>query len=103
MVDFNQDKQVNIFPLVSGNIREIKVQLGDFVKAGQVLATVRSSEMAGYTNNLIVARDQRQRYPETARGDHGSCSKAGWRATWDVTNAQVNYDQAIAVFSSWRW
>ena len=29
MVDFNQDKQVNIFSLVSGNVTDIKVQLGD--------------------------------------------------------------------------
>src|SRR5580658_2310474 len=40
MVAVNQDKQVNIFPLVSGNIREIKVQLGDYVNAGQTIATV---------------------------------------------------------------
>jgi cobalt-zinc-cadmium efflux system membrane fusion protein len=55
MVDFDQDKQVNIFSLVSGNIQDIKVQLGDYVSAGQVLAIVKSSEMAGYSNNLVVA------------------------------------------------
>jgi len=55
MVDFNQDKQVNIFPLISGNIQDIKVQLGDYVTAGQTLAIVKSSEMAGYSNNLIIA------------------------------------------------
>ena len=56
MVDVNQDNQVNIFPLVSGNVRIYRVQLGDYVTAGQVLATVTSSEMAGYTNNLTVAQ-----------------------------------------------
>src|SRR3984957_21078995 len=35
MVDVNQDNQVNIFPLVSGNAKDIKVQLGDYVTAGQ--------------------------------------------------------------------
>ena len=28
IVDFDQDKQVNIFSLVSGNVQDIKVQLG---------------------------------------------------------------------------
>src|SRR5579863_1640075 len=46
MVDVNQDNVVNIFPLVSGNARDIKVQLGDYVTAGQLLGTVTSSEMA---------------------------------------------------------
>ena len=95
MVDFNQDKQVNIFPLVSGNIREIKVQLGDFVQAGQVLATVRSSEMAGYTNNLIVAQTNvnatRKQLAATT-----DLFQSGLASNLDVTNAQVNYDQAIA-------
>jgi cobalt-zinc-cadmium efflux system membrane fusion protein len=54
MVDVNQDNQVSIFPLVSGNATDIRVQLGDYVTAGQALATIKSSEMAGYSNNLTV-------------------------------------------------
>ena len=95
MVDFNQDKQVNIFPLVSGNIREIKVQLGDYVTAGQVLATVRSGEMASYTNNLIQAETN-----VNATKKQLDASKdlytSGLASNLDVTNAQVNYDQALA-------
>src|SRR5579864_6821769 len=56
MVDFDQDKQVNIFSLVSGTVSDIKVQLGDYVAAGQTLAVVKSSEMAGYSNNLVIAQ-----------------------------------------------
>jgi cobalt-zinc-cadmium efflux system membrane fusion protein len=48
-VDFNQDKQINVYPLVSGNIQDIKVELGDYVTEGQVLGVVKSSEMAGYS------------------------------------------------------
>src|ERR1700691_5367578 len=55
-VDFNQDKQVNIFPLISGIVEDVKVQLGDYVAQGQQLAIVKSSEMANYSNNLIQAQ-----------------------------------------------
>jgi len=55
-VSFNQDKVVKIYPLVSGNVAEVKVSLGDFVKKGQVLAIIRSSEMAGVQNDLTSAR-----------------------------------------------
>lgn len=95
MVDFNQEKQVNIFPLVSGNIEDIKVELGDYVKTGQVLAVVRSSEMAGYTNNLTDAESNL-----TVAKNNLAAQKAlfnnGLSSQIDLTNAQANYDQAEA-------
>ncbi len=94
-VDFNQDRQVNIFPLVSGNVQDIKVQLGDYVKTGQVLATVKSSEMAGYSNNLIVAQTNlvaMNKQLEASRALY----KSGLASILDLTTAQANYDQALA-------
>jgi len=95
MVDVNQDNQVNIYPLVSGNATDIKVQLGDYVTAGQALATIKSSEMATYSNNLTVAETnltamQRQL---TATKDQFA---TGLASEVDVTVAQTNYDQAVA-------
>ncbi len=55
-VSFDDDKVVKIFPLVSGIVKEVKVQVGDHVKKGQVLAIIKSSEMAGYSNDLVNAR-----------------------------------------------
>jgi cobalt-zinc-cadmium efflux system membrane fusion protein len=95
MVDVNQDNQVNIFPLVSGNARDIKVQLGDYVTAGQMLGTVTSSEMAGYTNSLVVAQTNvtaTKRQLEAAQ----DLFKSGLASSLDVTTAQTNHDQAVA-------
>lgn len=55
-ITFDQEKVVRIYPLVSGNVVDVKVTLGSFVKKGQVLAIIRSSEMAGAKNDLISAR-----------------------------------------------
>ena len=94
-VDFDQDKQVSIFPLVSGIIEDIKVQLGDLVTAGQPLASIKSSEMAGYSNNLVIAETN-----VTATKKQLDASqdlyKSGLASQLDVTTAQVNYDQALA-------
>src|SRR5580692_3744519 len=94
-VDFNQDKQVNIFPLISGNVQDVKVQLGDYVTAGQDLAVVKSMEMANYTNSLIQAETAL-----TAAKKQLDASKdlysSGLASNLDVTNAQVSYDQAVA-------
>jgi len=99
MVDFNQDKQVNIFSLVSGNITGITAQLGDYVSAGQVLGVVKSSEMAGYSNNLVIAETnltaaQKQLDATT------DLYKSGLASNLDVTNAQVSFDQARAALEA---
>ena len=95
MVDFNQDKQVNIFPLVSGNIQDVKVQLGDYVTEGQTLGLVKSSEMAGYSNNLVVAETNLTATKKQLEATKDLFS-SGLASQLDVTNAQVNYDQAVA-------
>jgi membrane fusion protein, heavy metal efflux system len=59
-VDFNQDHVVKIFPMISGNVQNISVVLGDYVNQGQVLGLITSSEMAGYSNDLINAQTNLQ-------------------------------------------
>ena len=54
-ITFDQEKVVRIYPLVSGNVSEVKVSLGSLVKKGQVLAVIRSSEMAAAENDLVTA------------------------------------------------
>jgi cobalt-zinc-cadmium efflux system membrane fusion protein len=94
-VDFDQNHQVNIFPLVSGNIQDVKVQLGDYVQAGQTLAVVKSGEMAGYSNNLIIAETNLKATKKQLDAAE-DLYKSGLSSQLDVTNAQVNYDQAVS-------
>jgi len=55
-VAFDQDKVVKLYPMVSGNVVDVKVALGDYVKKGDVLAVVRSTEIAGAENDIVSAR-----------------------------------------------
>ena len=54
-ISYDQDKVAKIYPMVSGNATEVRVALGDYVKKGQVLAILKSSEVAGVTNDLVSA------------------------------------------------
>ncbi len=68
----NGDQTAKVFPLVGGVVENLKVELGDYVQKGQVLAVVRSGEIADIQNqnssagtdlaiarkNLAVAEDQ---------------------------------------------
>ncbi|WEK33776.1 MAG: efflux RND transporter periplasmic adaptor subunit [Candidatus Pseudobacter hemicellulosilyticus] len=51
----DEDKQIRIYPLVSGIVRKVHVHSGWAVKKGEVLAELVSSEMAGYNSDLSTA------------------------------------------------
>jgi cobalt-zinc-cadmium efflux system membrane fusion protein len=55
-VTFNQDQVVKVFPLVGGHIEALKVDLGDYVRKGQVLAVIRSGDLADLEQATVTAR-----------------------------------------------
>ena len=55
-VTYDQDKVAKLYPMASGNVMEVRVSLGDYVKKGEVLAVVRSTEIAGVENDIVSAR-----------------------------------------------
>lgn len=52
----DNSKQAHVYPIMGGNVVSISVELGDFVKQGQVLATVRSGEVADFQRQRLDAR-----------------------------------------------
>jgi cobalt-zinc-cadmium efflux system membrane fusion protein len=95
VVDFNPDRVANIFPLISGNVQGIRVELGDYVKAGQVLGTVKSSEMANY-NATLISSESAVRLNASLLAKQEEMAKSGLASQVDVTTAKVNYEQAVA-------
>lgn len=55
-VSFNESRVARIFPMVSGNISGVTVQIGDHVSKGQKLGVIKSGEMAGYGNDLVNSK-----------------------------------------------
>jgi cobalt-zinc-cadmium efflux system membrane fusion protein len=95
MVDFDPDKVVTIFPLISGNIQGISVMPGDYVKAGQVLGKIKSAEVASYNAALITA-EANVRLTQIQLDQQTSLFKSGLASQVDVANAEVNHQQALA-------
>jgi membrane fusion protein, heavy metal efflux system len=54
-ISFDDDKVVRIFPPVSGVVQDVTVSLGDYVYVGQVLAKIKSSDMASYNSQYTTA------------------------------------------------
>ncbi|MBI3502724.1 MAG: efflux RND transporter periplasmic adaptor subunit [Bacteroidetes bacterium] len=57
-ITVNEEKQVRVFPLAGGHVEEVKVSLGDFVQMGQVLAVIRSTDIANYFNEYTSAKSE---------------------------------------------
>ncbi len=52
----DENQVIKIFPLVGGNVENVNVELGDNVKKGQELATIRSGEVADFERQMIQAQ-----------------------------------------------
>lgn len=52
----DENQVIKIFPLVGGNVEDVNVELGDNVKKGQKLATIRSGEVADFEREMIQAQ-----------------------------------------------
>src|SRR3982750_2936870 len=52
----DENRLVEIFPIVGGNVVEVDAELGDYVKKNQTLATIKSGEVAEYDRQLIEAQ-----------------------------------------------
>ena len=57
-ITFDEDKVARVFPLAGGFVRDLNVELGDYVKKGQTMAIIRSPEIAGFTKEGIEAEAQ---------------------------------------------
>ena len=54
-VSFDENKVVKVYPISSGQVTNVAVSLGDYVHAGQVLATIKSADIAGNYADLNSA------------------------------------------------
>jgi cobalt-zinc-cadmium efflux system membrane fusion protein len=92
-VAFNDDHVAKIYPMVSGVIQHIKVMLGDYVQVGQVLAVIKSSEMAGISNDLVNA-ESNLRVSAKNLDAAQDMFKSGLASQKDLLSAQAAHEQA---------
>jgi cobalt-zinc-cadmium efflux system membrane fusion protein len=97
-VAFNDDHVVKLYPMVSGNIQDIKVMLGDYVQEGQVLAVIKSSEMAGFSNDLVNA-ETNLRVAKKNQDATQDMFTSGLASQKDLLAAQAAYEQAKSELS----
>jgi len=97
-VSFNDDHVVKLYPMVSGVIQNIKVMLGDYVHKGQVLAVIKSSEMAGYGNDLVNA-ESNLRVAKKNLDASKDMFNSGLASQKELLSAEAANEQALSELS----
>ncbi len=93
-VSFDENKVIKIFPRSSGQVLESKVSLGDKVQKGQVLAVIRSADVAGSYSDLSTTGSDiaiAKRQMDNAE----SLYKSGIASEREYTEAKQNYQKAL--------
>lgn len=94
-VSFNGNTVVKVFPRSSGQIVEAPVSLGDHVKKGQMLAVIRSADIAGNYSDLTSANADlaiAKRQMDNAQSLYNN----GLSSEREYTEARQNYAKALA-------
>ena len=94
----DNNKLIEVYPVVGGNVTKVFVELGDYVKKGQLLATIRSTDVAGYDkdlddaqNDVLVAKNNLKVAQELNEGK--------LNADRDVVEARSQLDKANSQLS----
>ncbi len=94
----DQSKQVDVFALVTGTVKEVNVELGDFVQKDQVLAVIHSGDVADYERQFIEASStyaEAKKEKEIAEDMYAS----KLISSGDYLQAQQEYNKADAALT----
>jgi cobalt-zinc-cadmium efflux system membrane fusion protein len=94
-VSFDENKVVKVYPFSSGQVLAVNVSMGDYVKAGQTLAVIRSADIAGNYADLSSAGNDvaiAKRSMENAE----SLYKNGISSEKEYIEAKENYSKSVS-------
>lgn len=97
-INFNDNNVNKVYPRSSGQVVESKVTLGDKVHAGQVLAILRSADVAGSYADLGSANADIN-ITKRQMDNTESLYKNGIASEKEYNEAKQNYEKALAVKS----
>jgi len=89
----NESKQAKVYALVSGKIKSLSVELGDYVKQGQPMAVLQSTEVAGVTNDLSLAQSNADITKKNLESTE-ELYKSNLATEKDLTSARLEFNKA---------
>ncbi|OOG75187.1 efflux RND transporter periplasmic adaptor subunit [Algoriphagus sp. A40] len=96
-ISFDEDNVVRIFPIVSGSVEKVYVSLGDYVKAGQRLSTILSTDVIAFQKEYAIAKFNLE-VAEKGFARTKELFESNIASTKDYTEAENQYNNALAEF-----
>lgn len=104
-VTFNQEQVARVFPIFGGTVTEVSAEIGDHVRKGDVLAVIRSGEVADYEKQkkeaeqqLIIARRNLQSVQDMFASGMAS-ERDVLQARQELGNAEAEEKRITEIFS----
>ncbi len=93
-ISFSDSKVVKVFPFSSGKVLEVKVSQGDKVSKGEVLAVIKSVEVAGNYSDLSISNNDLT-IAKKQLDNEESLFKNGIASEREYIEAKENYSKAV--------
>ena len=107
-VAFNPEKVAQVYPIFGGTVVEVRAEIGDYMRRGDVLAVIRSGEVAEYEkqrkesqHRLALARRNLHSVQDMAASGMVS-EKDVMQARKEVGEAEAEAERLAEVFSIYR-
>lgn len=104
-VTFNQEQVARVFPIFGGTVTEVSAEIGDHVRKGDILAVIRSGEVADYEKQkkeaeqqLIIARRNLQSAQDMFASGMAS-ERDVLQARQELSNAEAEEKRITEIFS----
>lgn len=104
-VTFNQEQVARVFPIFGGTVTDVYAEIGDHVRKGDILATIRSGEVADYEKQakeaeqqLIIARRNLQSVQDMFASGMAS-ERDILQAKQELSNAEAETKRVSEIFS----
>jgi cobalt-zinc-cadmium efflux system membrane fusion protein len=99
----DQNRQLDVFPLAGGVVKTVNVELGDYVEKDQILAIIKSSEVADYGKQFVDAKSnlelskKNMQVAEDMFASKLMSERDYISAKQDLKRAEADYNKAIEV------
>ncbi len=97
-VSFDENNVIRVYPIVSGSVSKVNVSLGDYVKRGNILATILSTDISTYQRDYNIAKANYE-VAESNLVRSTELYKSGMLSSKEYAEAQKDFSNAFSEFN----
>lgn len=97
-VSFDENNVVRVYPIVSGSVSKVNVSLGDYVKKGEILATILSTDISTYQRDYNIAKANFE-IAESNLARSTELYKSGMLSAKEYAESQKEYHNNLSEFN----